>query len=260
MAPTPPVLSIQLYSLRNSGPLAAQLDAVREAGFRAVETIQGLMEDARATRAMLDEHGLSAPSGHVSLAAMRERPDWAVEGAKALGIGLLIVPALHGADRPTDAAGWRAIGAELGRMARRLQGEGLRFAFHNHAWEVQKLPDGSLPLDLLLDAGAEDGLGWQADLAWLVRGGDDPAARLDRHRDRLVSVHVKDIAPAGTAEDEDGWADVGFGVLDWADLWRRSTSGGTPLMVAEHDKPNDAARFARRSFASMERLAAGAGR
>src|SRR3954471_19573874 len=140
MAPTPPVLAIQLYSLRNSGPLAAQLDAVREAGFRAVETIQGLMEDARATRAMLDERGLSAPSGHVSLAAMRERRDWAVEGAKALGVGLLIVPALHGADRPTDAAGWGAIGAELGRMARRLADQaGLRFAFHNHAWEVQKL-------------------------------------------------------------------------------------------------------------------------
>src|SRR3954468_642465 len=105
-------------------------------------------------------------------------------GAKALGIGLLIVPALHGADRPTDAAGWRAVGAELGRMARRLQGDGLRFAFHNHAWEVHKLPDGSLPLDLLLDAGAEDGLGWQADLAWLVRGGDDPARPPAPHRGR----------------------------------------------------------------------------
>ena len=173
----------------------------------------------------------------------------------------MIVPALHGADRPTDAAGWRAIGAELGRMARRLADQaGLRFAFHNHAWEVQKLPDGTLPLDLLLDAGANDGLGWQADLAWLVRGGDDPAARLDRHREWLVSVHVKDISPAGTAEDEDSWADVGHGVLDWADLWRRSTSGGPPLMVAEHDKPKDAARFARRSFATMQRLAAGAGR
>src|SRR4051794_6239760 len=143
MAPTPPILSIQLYSLRNSGPLAAQLDAVREAGFRAVETIQSLMEDPGATRAMLDERGLAAPSGHASFAAMRERPDWAVEGAKALGIGLLIMPALHGADRPTDAAGWRAIGAELGRMARRLQGGGLRFAFHHHAREGQKLPDGS---------------------------------------------------------------------------------------------------------------------
>lgn len=256
-----PPLSIQLYSLRNHGPLAAQLDAVREAGFPAVETIQSLMEDAQGTRAMLDERGLTAPSGHVSMAAMRERPDWAIDAARVLGVETLIVPALHGQDRPTDAAGWRAVGAELGRIARRAGDEGLRFAFHNHHWEVQPLPDGSLPLDLLLDAGAADGLGWQAALAWLVRGGDDPGARLDRHRDRLASVHVKDIAPAGAAEDEDGWADVGHGVLDWADLWRRSNAGGaSPLMVAEHDKPADAARFATRSFAAMERLAAEAGR
>lgn len=263
MAPTPPpILSVQLYSLRDHGSLAAQLDAVRAAGFPAVETIQGLMEDARGTRAMLDERGLKALSGHVSLAAMRDRPEWAFEAAHVLGVGLLVVPALHGPDRPADEAGWRAVGAELGRIARRAAEEGLRFAFHNHHWEVEKLPDGSLPLDLLLDAGAADGLGWQADLAWLVRGGDDPGTRLDRHRDRLMSVHVKDIAPAGAAMDEDGWADVGHGVLDWNELWGRSMAGGeeAPLMVAEHDKPADAARFARRSFATMQRLAAGGGR
>lgn len=260
--PASPVLSLQLYSMRNHGPLAAQLDAVKAAGFAAVETIQGLMEDAQATRAVLDERGLVAPSGHVSFAAMRERPDWAIDAARVLGIETLVVPALHPPVRPTDAEGWRAVGAELGAMARRVGAEGLRFAFHNHHWEVERLPDGSLPLDLLLDAGAADGLGWQADLAWLVRGGDDPAARLDWHRERLMSVHVKDIAPAGAAEDEDGWADVGHGVLDWADLWRRSAGGPRPpLMVAEHDKPSDAARFARRSHAAMERLAAaGAGR
>lgn len=256
-----PTLSIQLYSLRNHGPLAAQLDAVKEAGFRNIETIQGMMDDAPATRAMLDERGLEAPSGHVSFAAMRERPDWAIDAARVLGVGLLVVPALHPPIRPGDAEGWRAIGKELGGMARRVADEGLRLAFHNHHWEVEKLPDGSLPLDLLLDAGDKDGLGWQADLAWLVRGDDDPVARIDRHRERLLSVHVKDIAPAGTAEDEDGWADVGEGVLDWPALWRRSLAGGKPpLLVAEHDKPADAARFARRSHAAMQRLAEGAGR
>ena len=254
-ATTSSVLSIQLYSLRNHGPLASQLDVVKEAGFPAVETIQGLMEDAQGTRALLDERGLAAPSGHVSLAALRERPDWAIDAARVLGIGLVIVPALHGDDRPTDAEGWRKVGAELGQMAERVAQEGLRLAFHNHHWEVQALPDGSMPLDLLLDAGAPGGLGWEADLAWLVRGGDDPAARLDRHRERLVAVHVKDIALAGVAEDEDGWADVGQGTLDWADLWRRSTEGGaSPLMVAEHDKPSDGARFALRSLEAMRRL------
>ncbi|GGK39789.1 sugar phosphate isomerase/epimerase family protein [Salinarimonas ramus] len=250
-------LSIQLYSLREHGTLLDRLDVVRDAGFRHVEAVASLLDEPAAFRDALDARGLSAPSTHVPLAALRERLDETARAAKTIGIAHLAVPALHASDRPSDADGWRAIGAELGLHAKRLAGEGLSLAFHNHHWEVEPLPDGALPLDLLLDAGAADGLLWQADVAWLVRGGDDPAARLARHAGRLASVHVKDIARAGEAEDEDGWADVGHGVLDWADLWRRSREAGANLMIAEHDKPSDAARFATRSFAAMRRLAEG---
>ena len=249
-------LSIQLYSLRNHGPLAAQLDVASEAGFTSVEPIGSMLEDAAGLRDLIDARGLAAPSGHVAMPVLRDRFDFAVEAANTVGIKTLVVPALHPPLRPTDADGWRAIGAELGGMAQRLADHGLGLAFHNHHWEVERLPDGTLPLDLLLDAGAEGGLRWQGDLAWLVRGNDDVKTRLARHGERLHSVHVKDIAPAGEAEDEDGWADVGHGTLDWTDLWRIS-QGANPLMIAEHDKPSDAARFARRSYAAMAGLNGG---
>lgn len=246
-------LSIQLYSLRNHGALPEQLDVARDAGFTSVETVGGMLEDAAGLRALLDARGLAAPSGHVAMDVMRNRFDFAVEAAQTLGITTLIVPAFHPPMRPTDAAGWSAIGAELGELATRLEAHGIGFAFHNHHWEVAPLPDGALPLDLLLDAGRPGGLRWQADLAWLVRGSDDVHQRLARHGDSLHSVHVKDIAAPGEAEDEDGWADVGHGTLDWTDFWAIS-QGQNPLMVAEHDKPSDAARFARRSYEAMSRL------
>ena len=72
--PTSPVLSIQLYSLRDYGPLESQLDLVRAAGFAAVETIERLMEDAQATRGLLDARGLKARSGHVAFAACATVP------------------------------------------------------------------------------------------------------------------------------------------------------------------------------------------
>ncbi|MGP9818701.1 sugar phosphate isomerase/epimerase family protein [Salinarimonas sp. NSM] len=251
----PATLSIQLYSLRAHGGLLDRLDVARAAGFRHVEAVASLLDEPAAFRDALDARGLSAPSTHVPLTALRERLDETVRAARTIGIRRLAVPALHPPDRPGDAQGWRAVGAELGGHAKRLADEGLTLAFHNHHWEVEPLADGTMPLDLLLDAGAADGLLWQADVAWLVRGGDDPAARLARHAGRLASVHVKDIAPAGEALDEDGWADVGHGVLDWTDLWRRAREAGADLMIAEHDAPRDAARFASRSFAAMRRLA-----
>ena len=256
--PTSPVLSVQLYSLRNHGPLESQLDLVRAAGFGAVETIERLMEDAQATRGLLDARGLTARSGHVSLPAMRDRPDWAIDAARVLGLETLIVPALHPPFRPTDAEGWRAVGAELGRMARRVAGREPPLRLPQPRLGGAAAPRRQPAARPPARAGAAEGLGWQADLAWLVRGGDDPLARLERHADRVTSVHVKDLAPAGENEDEDGWADVGHGTMDWAKLWQRSAAAGCTLLIAEHDKPSDAARFCRRSFAAMQQLAGAA--
>ena len=68
---------------------------------------------------------------------------------------------------------------------------------------------------------------------------------------KVKAVHVKDIAPAGTCLDEDGWADPGHGVLDWSMLLPVLKEIGVTQFVAEHDKPNDVARFARRAYATV---------
>jgi sugar phosphate isomerase/epimerase len=96
-------------------------------------------------------------------------------------------------------------------------------------------------------------LEWEADVAWIARGKADPVQWFDRYGDRITAVHVKDIAPAGEATDEDGWADVGFGVLNWDQLINEVTSRTkAQYFVAEHDKPSDAERFARRSIATAK--------
>jgi len=82
---------------------------------------------------------------------------------------------------------------------------------------------------------------------WLVRGNVDPKAVMTQYKHLISAAHVKDLAPEGECLDEDGWADVGYGRLDWKDLWGFSRGLGARWMVLEHDKPNDAARFASRS-------------
>ncbi len=254
MTSSPWQLSLQLYSLRLEGDLPAQLDIARNSGFRIVETIGSHLTDAAQTRALLDARGLAAQSGHVSMDALRNSFDETISAAKTVGLSLLAMPAMPPDQRSLDADGWRALGAELGGMAARMADAGLALAYHNHDWEMVDVGD-DLALGLLLDAGANGGLRWQADLAWAIRGDRDPAVLIDRFGDRLASVHVKDIAPAGESEDEDGWADVGHGTVDWADLWRRCGGTDARLMVAEHDNPSDGARFARRTFAAMNALA-----
>jgi sugar phosphate isomerase/epimerase len=242
-------LSIQLYSMRFYGDLDQQLDALAVIGFRRVETVGSHLAEAKATRAKLDARGLTAPSGHVAMADLRRRFDWVIDQARTLGITDLFMPAVPVEDRAMPLEGWRALGAELGNLAERARDHGVRLGYHNHDWELHHPVDGLTPLAALFEAADGSPLTWQADLAWLVRGGVDPLLWLKRYADRLASVHVKDIAPAGQNLDEDGWCEVGRGTLDWRKLWGASLEAGARHLVLEHDKPKDAVAFARNSRA-----------
>ncbi len=245
-------ISIQLYTLRLMDDLDRILDTVAEAGYRHVETIGPHLDDAANVRARLDARGLRVSSSHVGLIALRERPEAIVEACSVLGCDRLYMPAVPPEQRQMDAAGWRAVGQELGRMAERLRQDGIQLGYHNHNWEMRPKEGARTALELLFEAAAGSPLTWEADLAWLVRGGAEPKAWMRRYSHILTAVHVKDIARPGQNEDEDGWADVGAGVLDWRDLWRAARAAGAVWMVVEHDKPKDPARTAKASLAYLQ--------
>ncbi len=244
-----PAISYQLYSSRNFPDLARQAAMLAGLGIRHVEPFGGLFADPAALKDVLAANGLTAPTAHVGAPTWRSDFDRAARALSDLGVQTAFMPAVPADEREQDRAGWQRVGAELAEYARRLADDGIKFGWHNHAFEMVKLPDGSMPLDWIL--GDNPDVHWQLDIAWAVRGGQDPAALIHRYRDRIVSYHVKDIAPAGECADEDGWADAGHGTIDWTALLPVMREADAPVWVLEHDNPNDDARFASRSFATV---------
>lgn len=249
-------LSFQLYSAREYPDLPEFLSLLAELGVDQVEGFGGLYHDPKATRAALDQAGLRMTSGHVLLQEFETDLDRVIDTANTLGIAQLYAPFLDAAERPTDRAGWARFGARLAVIGQKVHDRGLRFGWHNHDFEFAPLPDGTVPMQVILDAAPD--LEWQADLAWIHRAGADPLAWIEAHALRITGAHVKDIAPEGEAADEDGWADLGHGVMDWAALLAALRAAGVELLVLEHDKPSDPVRFARRSIAGFEALSEGA--
>jgi sugar phosphate isomerase/epimerase len=248
-------LSIQLYSLRTLPSLANVLDTVKAAGYRNVELIGSHLDDAVNVRKQLDERGLAVSSSHVGMAALRERFDAIMASCKTLGFTQLFMPSVPPDERQSAEPYWTNLGHELGQMALRAKDRGVELGYHNHHWELTAQADGRSALDCLFAGAGDAPLTWQADVAWLVRGGADPVALMQQHKARVVSVHAKDLAPAGTKLDEDGWDDVGHGVLDWRGrLAQAAVDNGARWLVAEHDKPSDPARFARNSFTFLNSL------
>lgn len=238
-------LSFQLYSARNFPPLDDQLATLAGLGYRLVEPYGGLLDKADALAAAMAALGLAAPSSHVGLPALKSDLAGTVAAAKRLGTTLLIVPAIPPGERHKDAEGWRDFGRELADVQTSLSAHGIRLAWHNHDFEFQPTAEGLYPLDLIFEGAPA--LHWQADIGWIERAGQDAADWIARHRDRIVAFHVKDLAPAGRNADQDGWADIGQGTIDWPRLLPVMQATAAELFVLEHDNPSDFKRFATRS-------------
>lgn len=248
-------LSYQLYSSREDSDLADVLKHLSATGYTQVEGFGGVMGDPAGLRAMMDELGLTMPSAHVAIDDLENKFDEMVALAATLGIQTLYAPFLMLDQRPTDRAGWTAFAQRLAAVGQSLTAAGYNFGWHNHDFEFATLEDGSTPMEVILETASE--IEWEADVAWIVRGGADPFAWIEKYGSRITSVHLKDIAPDGENADEDGWADVGEGVMPWADLLKAVRSqSATKTFVMEHDKPSDPRRFAERAYSNVRKMSA----
>jgi sugar phosphate isomerase/epimerase len=247
------MFSYQLYSSRNFPPMSATFEMVAKAGYTAVEGYGALYADdaaVAATQAGLAATGLTMPTGHFGLGQLEAEVDKVLGIAKSLKMERLYCPYVMPDDRPTDAAGWTAFGSRLQKAGAPYRAAGYGFGWHNHDFEFKALSDGSLPQDRIFEGGPD--LEWEIDVAWVIKGGADPLAWIQKYKDRITAAHVKDIAAAGQNTDEDGWADVGHGTVDWKALTAALRGIGVKHLVMEHDNPKDDVRFATRSIATAK--------
>lgn len=252
-------IAVQMYTLRNVASLEEQLKIVHDAGIHAVETVGTQNASAADLKRLLDKYSIQVVSTHVQLSDLRSDLDKVVAFNKSIGNSVLVVPYLKKEERPTDAAGWTALGKELGEISKQVQAKGMTLAYHNHDFEIVDF-NGKTGLELMFE-GAGPKLEAELDLAWIARAGYDPAALLGKFRGRVFAVHAKDNAPTGQAKEEDGFAALGNGVLNWNAILPAAARAGVRWYIIEHDHPLDPAAVVKTGAAYLnEHLPAGAGR
>ena len=246
-------ISFQLYSSRGVASQEQFLVQLAEMGYSQVEGYAGVYDKPVVFKQAMQANGLTMPSGHFALNDLRHDLQASLQLADDLGISHMIAPYLAPEERPADASGWRALADELADIASRVTAQGKTFSWHNHDFEFAPLPDKSLPIEILLEQAPM--LGWEADLGWIARAGLDPIPWIERYAQRIVAIHVKDIAKPGAENAEDGWTNVGEGLVAWPELFRIIRAHlPSALLIAEHDSPRDPARFATVSIANMKEM------
>jgi sugar phosphate isomerase/epimerase len=247
----PTRFSYQLYSSRFHPPVEATIAMLAKHGYKEVEGFGGVYGEPAKLRQVMDANGITMPTGHFSIEMMEKKKREVLATAVALGINKLVVPYVMPENRPKSANGYKNFGKRLNAIAAAYRSEGYSVAWHNHDFEFVALKDGSIPHDLIF-ANAPL-LDWEIDVAWIVRGKSNPLKWIKKYAGAITLAHIKDIALKGDNLDQDGWADVGDGVMKWKDYMAALAQTKCMHWVIEHDKPSDDERFARRSIAACKK-------
>jgi sugar phosphate isomerase/epimerase len=141
-------------------------------------------------------------------------------GGGTLGVTANRAPAIKTADQLDAQA------AVIRRMMEMCEANGIVLNLHNHTWEVE---NDLYELRGMLERIPEVKLG--PDLNWLVRGGVDPVAFIDRYGDRIVYLHLRDQYAGGRWSEAVGEGAMDFVVVGEA-LRRNRFSGHAAIELA----------------------------
>ena len=242
---------LQLYTVR--GELTADLEGtlkrVAAIGYREVELAGLPGVAAEAMHASLTRHGLDAPSMHADYDRLRRDLDAVLEEARVLGASYLVCPSVDAEERKT-AEDWKRVCQTLNRIGQAVRSRGLMLAYNNHDFEFVRFADGSTPFRLLMTETDPHTVKLELDVYWVAKAGLDPVQHLKDGQNRILLVHLKDLAADGST------AEVGGGVLDFERIVRTTLLIGVKHLFVEQDTSANPLASVAASLRFLERLPA----
>jgi sugar phosphate isomerase/epimerase len=251
---------IQLYAVRE--PLAADapgtLKALHSIGYREVETAGLGKYTAPEFRKLCDDSGLRVPSAHLPFQNAPDVPALMAQ-AKDLGAQFAVSSFLYdlfGAGNPLPTKpidqltpmppigldGFKKIAAHMNELGTQAKAAGVQYAYHNHNFEFERLPDGRFGYDVLLAETDPSLVKFEIDCGWATIGGADPIQYFTRYPDRFRMLHVKDFKTKMLSTNLFGpnrptGVELGHGFIDYRPILAAAKKAGIVHAFAEQEAP-----------------------
>ena len=230
-------LGVNLYSVRkflqNEEDTRRTFAKLREIGYEVVQLSGAAPMPAETVRKISRESGLPIVCTHSPLDRILHDTDALIREHRVFGcpvIGLGYLPREY---RSTEAL--RGLLEALREPIKKIEAGGMRFAYHNHAFEFEPFPDAPGCIYDTLLAHCPD---WQfiLDTYWVVFGGRDVKSTLEAvGAGRLTNVHFKDMSRGAGREI----CACGEGRLELASYLPLCEALGTENILVEQDNAND---------------------
>lgn len=238
---------LQLYSVRDDMKTdpAGTLRKLGEMGFTQVEAAgysdgKFYGQTPQAFKQWLTDAGLSMPSGHTGFSSNHYdfdkkelKDDWkrAVEAQIAVGQKHLISPWIADPDR-ASLDNFRRFLEVLNKAGEYCNQQGIRFGYHNHAFEFDKL-GGKMMYEVMLKETDAKNVGMQMDVGWFVFANQNPVSWINRYPGRFISTHLKDTAVTQKKSKEMKSVVLGKGLVNFKALLAKEKKAGFELHFVE---------------------------
>ena len=244
-APVKKDMCVQMYSARsilnhdNYGDLLKEIAAM---GYTAVEAAsydgnQGLIygDTPEVFKEKVEAAGMKVLSAHVSRGLSREELDnhdltaalawWdkCIEVHKKAGMEYLVTPAIGG---QRDLKDLQVYCDYLNEVGRRCKAAGLKYGYHNHAYEFEKV-EGEVMYDYMLQHTDPELVFYQMDVYWTVIGKASPVDYFKRYPGRFRMLHIKDEWEVGQS-----------GMVGFDAIFKNAELAGLENFVVEIERYN----------------------
>ena len=239
-------IGIQLFTLRDQlqKDVKGVITKLAEIGYKQVETFYGYGGpesfwglDAKAFKSLLNENGITTPSGHYNATAFLTKGGnddvlkRQIETAATVGQKYYVIPALPPDVRKSGTLDdYKEMAAKFNHAGEICKTHGLELGYHNHNFEFEN-QGGTTGYDILLKETDPSMVTFELDLFWAVNSGLDPVKMFDEHPGRFKLWHVKDMDKA----DKSVFTEVGTGRIDFKTIFKNAKTSGLKYIFVEQD-------------------------
>lgn len=239
-------LGLELYSVREQLPADYEgtLRQIAALGYRDVEAAGFFGHSADQVNGIMKSAGLHLISAHFGFNQLHPDAGATIALAKALGLQYIICPGPGRKDPsvrgPLTLDDWRWNAEQFNKIGETVNAAGMRFGYHNHWLEFQKV-DGGIPYDELLRLTDPSKVTMEMDCGWVIVGGYNPVDYMRRYPNRFRLIHVKDFKlPANrpakmTNHDIPPVTELGRGSIDYRPILREAVKIGVRHYFVEQE-------------------------
>jgi sugar phosphate isomerase/epimerase len=233
------IIGAQGYTVRefakDEAGIAETLRRVKEMGYNCFQmSAFGPIAPER-VRELTDELGLSLVLTHCPPERILKDTDRLIREHEIMGCKNIGLGSMPNEYRGRGIAGVKEFVADYSAAVKRIGEAGLKFHYHNHAFEFER-ENGKTLIEWMADETDPVSWGFTADVYWAQFGGMNAARMFKMLKGRVDICHFKDFALVHKdGKDEQRMAPVMEGNLDWPAIMAACEEAGVQYALIEQD-------------------------